>query len=216
MDSKEMKKYNRLLLLCFCFLFCGSLSAQTSNKSLYFVFIDHEPTTPVTKLCERLKSLRDDVLEIEDQMMVYLSDGMHPIVSLINMGDSGETRNTEEAFGKVISELQERVSNDVNPRVDLEEILNLFSTYNIVGEDGKLCYREVTMDFYLGPNFWSQEHHKKLLQRLYFLFQIPELEKGELMFNVFIPKGTTLSYEEGEVFGKLNAEGINKIKIKEY
>ena len=82
-----MNKYLIALLTAFLF-FAGTYPANAqdySNVNLHFVYIDHEPSTPVNQLCQRIRSLRDDAIEVEDALIVYLSDGRQSLLSFTNL-----------------------------------------------------------------------------------------------------------------------------------
>lgn len=208
-----------VVVLFFTFI-CG-VKAQDNDKSsvnLHFVYIDHEVTTPITELCERLRSLQEDATEINDALILYLSDGRASIVSFTNIKDvTGQGRDKELAFIEVISALQDANSHDVVASEDIKNIINLFEEYNFVDEDGTILYNNVTFDFYVGASFWTLGNNEKVISHLYHDFSMSELPKSQFSLNIYVPKTDHVSYPEGMPFGDNNVGDINnKVKLFEY
>ena len=139
-----------MLLVCILLSF-QSISAQ-QTKNYQFVYIDHEVNTPVNKLCQKLKELYDDAYETGDVLIIYLSTGLpsegYCMQSLTNIKDVTEKKlDTEEAFDKIIGALQNSNYHSVNPKADVNNILNLFETYNYLDNNGKLSYKNVKLSF---------------------------------------------------------------------
>lgn len=215
-----MKKYQLLILaVILSFMSTVSLSAQDYSKvNLHFVYIDHEPTTPVNQLCQRIRKLRDDAIEVEDALIVYLSDGRQSMLSFTNLEDKqGKERDKSEAFVNIIAALQEANSHDVIAQEDRKNILQLFEDYNFVNDNGVFLFNSVTMDFYVSPEFWTLGNHEKVISHLFVVFDAASFPKEKLAFNVFKPKGQSLNFPEGMPFGDNNIDGINKkLSIFEY
>ena len=189
-----------------------------STMNLHFVYIDHEPSTPVNQLCERMRTLRDDAIEIDDALIIYLADGKQSLISFTNLKDIyGKDRDTNDAFVSIIAALQDANSHDVIANEDRKNILRLFDEYNFIGEDGSFKFSSVTMDFYVGSGFWALGNNEKVISHLFVDFDVSSLPKDKFVFNVFRPKGETLDYPEGKPFGNKNIDGINtKLGIFEY
>lgn len=189
-----------------------------SKMNLHFVYIDHEPSTPVNKLCERLRTLRDDAIEVEDALIIYLSDGRQSLMSFTNMKDIyDKNRDTNDAFVEIIAALQDANSHDVIASEDRRNILRLFDEYNFINESGTFLFNSVTMDFYVGAVFWALGNNEKVISHLFVDFDAASLPQDKFVFNVFKPKGESLGYPEGKPFGDNNVDGINsKLSIFEY
>lgn len=217
-----MKMNNcKIIFVAVVLMIVGSLSVQAQDYSkvnLHFVYIDHEPSTPVNQLCQRIRTLRDDAIEVEDALIVYLSDGRQSLLSFTNLQDmAGRNRDKNEAFVDIIAALQDANSHDVIAQEDRKNILRLFDEYNFVDENGKFLFSSVTMDFYVGPEFWTLGNHEKVISHLFVDFDAASFPKDKLAFNVFKAKGQTLNYPEGMPFGDNNIDGINqKLSIFEY
>ena len=215
-----MKSYQLIILIAVLwFVGLQNVEAQDYSKmNLHFVYIDHEPTTPVNQLCQRIRTLRDDAIEVEDALIVYLSDGRQSLLSFTNLEDKrGMERDKGEAFVNIIAALQDANSHDVRAQDDRNNILKLFEEYNFVNDEGKLLFSSVTMDFYVGPEYWALGNNEKVITHLFVDFDAASFPKERLAFNVFKPKGQTLNYPEGMPFGDNNIDGINqKLSIFEY
>lgn len=211
----------KIIFVAVVLMIVGSLSVQAQDYSkvnLHFVYIDHEPSTPVNQLCQRIRTLRDDAIEVEDALIVYLSDGRQSLLSFTNLQDmAGRNRDKNEAFVDIIAALQDANSHDVIAQEDRKNILRLFDEYNFVDENGKFLFSSVTMDFYVGPEFWTLGNHEKVISHLFVDFDAASFPKDKLAFNVFKAKGQTLNYPESMPFGDNNIDGINqKLSIFEY
>ena len=216
----KMNNYQSVLLTVIL-LFVGTFSVKAqdySNVNLHFVYIDHEPSTPVNQLCQRIRTLRDDAIEVEDALIVYLSDGKQSLLSFTNLHDVNDrNRDKNEAFVDIIAALQDANSHDVIAQEDRRNILNLFEEYTFIDEDGQFLFNSVTMDFYVGPEYWSLGNNEKVISHLYVDFNAASFPKDKLVFNVFKPKGQLLNYQEGMPFGDNNIDGINqKLSVYEY
>jgi hypothetical protein len=214
-----MKKYLAILIAVLAIMPAITVKAQDySQMNLHFVYIDHETSTPVNQLCKRIRTLRDDAIEVEDALIVYLSDGRQSLFSFTNLKDrNNENRDTNEAFVNIIAALQDANSHDIIAREDRKNILNLFDEYNFIDEQGHLLFNSVTMDFYVGPDYWNLGNHEKVIAHLFVDFDASSFDKTKLAINIFKPKGVELKYPKGMPFGDNNIEGINqKLSIFEY
>ena len=200
-------------------IFATRIVAQDYSKTnLHFVYIAHETSTPVNKLCERLRTLRDDAIEVEDAFIIYLSDGRQSLLSLTNLKDNSQKgRDQESAYVDIIAALQDANSHDVIAREDRKNIYDLFDEFNFVNEQGHLLFSSVVMDFYVGPGFWTLGNDEKIIAHLFTAFKAANFPRDIFSFNVYKPKGQTLSHEKGMPFGDNNIDGINsKLSIFEY
>lgn len=213
----------RTHIFCLAFFAClmtvlPAKAQDYSSMNLHFIYIAHETSTPVNKLCERLRTVRDDALEVEDALIIYLSDGVTSPVSLTNLKDqTGRNRDSQDSYTDIIAALQDFNSHNVVARNDRNNILNLFDEYNFLDENGKLRFNSVIMDFYVGASFWALGNNEKIIAHLFTAFDAASYSKDKFSFNVYKPKGENLQYVEGMPFGDNNIDGINsKLKIFEY
>lgn len=209
----------RRILACIVVLLNMSMaiySQGATKKDLMFIYVDHEVTTPVNKLCNDLKELRDDAIEQETSLVIYLSNDIHPMVSFTNLPDINNEYSGDDVFNDIIGALQESHAHDVNSQTDLNLIMKILDDIALVDDNNQLGYREATLEFYVGPTFWNLNNNENLLGRLYFAMEFDELTKGNLYFNVKAPKGVSLTYYDGMPYGIKNVNGINKCRIAEF
>lgn len=214
-----MKKCLAILIAVSAIMPAVTVKAQDySQMNLHFVYIDHETSTPVNQLCKRIRTLRDDAIEVEDALIIYLSDGRQSLLSFTNLVDrNNENRDANEAFVNIIAALQDANSHDIIAREDRKNILKLFDDYNFIDEQGHFLFKSVTMDFYVGPDYWNLGNHEKVIAHLFVDFDASSFDKSKLAINIFKPKGVELKYPDGMPFGDNNIEGINqKLSIFEY
>lgn len=211
-----------------------NISAQSyPEKRLQFIYIDHEVSTPTATLNERLTSRYYDVVQFPDNdaMVVYLSNGRRSPMSFVNLRDfatewqlekitkSGRPRDTEDAFKDVLETMNNANQHDVEPLVDVENILSLLEQFQVFAEDASLNFKSLRFDFYIGPQFWRLQNNVSVIARIYSLIQqgLRDEDKGKISFNVFKPSDSQLDYIEGKPFGDTNLNGINDvINIMEY
>ena len=101
-----------------------------SENHFRFVYIDHEPTTPVATIHQRLDKLHDDAIDSGSCLMVYLADEDQPLVSLTNMPDYApqEHHGDDEAFSDLIKQMYVQTAHEVRASTDLDTLKWLFGT----------------------------------------------------------------------------------------
>lgn len=232
-----MKRFFYFLLT---FLYIGLESvcqafAQDNNlgKRLQFVYIDHEVTTPTNVLNQRITQRYYDVVEFPNQeaLILYLSNGRRSPMAFVNLKEylndvqlerytvSGLPRDTEDAFKGVLEAMNTANSHTVEARIDMDNILNILERLDVFDENGRLNFKSLRFDFYVGPNFWSLRNNEKIIARLYSVLQqgLQDADKEKVTFNVLKPAGIQFDYIEGEPFGSANLDGINdKLRIMDY
>ena len=199
-------------------LFVFHAQAQDYSKTnLHVIYIDHETSTPVTQLCERIRTLRNDAIEIDDALIVYLADGRTPHISLTTLPEATDQgRNKPEALYEIFEALQNTNSHSVVAREDRRRLLQLFDEFNFVDDQGTLRFNRVTIDFYVGPSFWALGC-EKLISHLFVALGVAQQPRDRFAFNIFKPKGSDLGFPKGKPFGDQNVDGINqKLNILEY
>ena len=197
----------------------GACAFSQSNKYLRFIYIDHEVSTPVTPLCKLLKDARDQADENSEteQLIIYLSTGLdadnYALMSFRNI-EEGNENESEDAFNKIIAALQNANRHTVLPLKDVDNIISLFSKYDFFDSDGKLAIKGLTMDFFVGKDFWLLEYNQKIIATLYTVLNLHAQEKSvnELTINIRFPKKDPIDYDVEQPFGKRNLQGINSSK----
>ena len=193
-----------------------------SNKYLRFIYIDHEVSTDTKTLCENRGYLKtawadaDENYETE-QLIIYLSTGRdednYALMAFKNI-EEGNENETEDAFNKIIAALQSATRHTVLPEKDVDNIISLFSKYPFFDSDGKLALKGLTMDFFVGQDFWQREYNQKIIATLYTVLNLHAQEKSvnELTINIRFPKGEPINYSVEQPFGARNLQGINSSK----
>lgn len=220
--------------LCFFLLFINDIDAQNNQeKRLQFVYIDHEVTTPVGLLNERMTQRLSDVGEFPDReaLILYLSNGRRSPMAFVNLKEYltsnqlelfttlGLPRDTEDAFMNVLEIMNTANSHTVDARADVDNILDLLERFLVFDENGKLNFKSLRFDFYVGPNFWLLRNNEKVIARLYAVLRqgLSDEDKEKISFRVLRPSGVELEYTEGKPFGEANLDGINtQLNIMEY
>lgn len=212
-----MKRKHILLTLGFLLFAVAQSFAQSSE--FRFIYIDHEATTPVNRLCDDIKQMREDQLESEygDKVMIYLSTGLqsnnYHMLSLTNLKDlKGEGNDNDEAFNKIISALQSSVYHAVSAKNDVANIIKLFKDYRVINADYSLNHDHITIDFYVGKNFWLQEYNHKIIAHLFAAMQFDKLSSAVCDINIHYPSEAPISYFKDQPFGKYNLQNINNCK----
>ena len=213
---KKITFFNVFLIAAFLFLTSQKVSAQDYSKTnLHVIYIDHETSTPVARLSERLREQRNDAIEVDDAFIVYMADGSKPLVSLVNLPDT-KGRDKEEAMYAIFDALQNVNSHNIIESEDRRLLLELFDEFNFVDDNEKIRFNNVTIDFYIGPSFWALGY-EKIISHLYVALEIAKFPKERFSFNIFKPKGVELGYSDEKPFGVGNLDGINQeLKIFEY
>ena len=206
-------------------------SINFSENHFRFVYIDHEPTTPVAVIHQRLEKLHDDAIDSGSCLVVYLADEDQPLVSLTNLPDYDPLgqHGKEEAYSELIKQMYVQTAHEIRASADLNFLKRLFgaggifSLFSEQDTQSKLAFKSVTLDFYVGQHFWNLRCNEDLLAQLFVSMKLDErvntieFPPTKLSFNVLIPRGEQLRYPKGMPFGRKNLGGINeKIIIKEY
>lgn len=195
------------------------------------VYIDHEPTTPVTTIHQRLEKLYEDATESGSPLIIYLADEDQPIISFTNLKDPSpdRKRNNEEAYANLIKQMYIQPTHEVRANTDLDSLKGLigpegvYPLFNDQGGQSKMNFKSITLDFYIGPHFWNLRYNEDLIAQLFVNLKMDqrlntkEFPPTKLAFNVLKPRGTQLYFPSGEPFGRKDLGGISKkIEIKEY
>lgn len=192
---------------------CFGLNAQDVKRDLMFVYVANESTTPKASLCQHLQRLRNEAIELEQGLVVYLANNETPYISMTNVSDDENKYSGDEKFNQIIDLIQDRISQDISLGNDSERILDLMNYCKMFNIDGKLNCNSLTVDFFIGSSFWAIGGHKRIISRLYFALDISQMLKmGEnISFEVYKGSEDSLLYQEGQPFGVMNAGGINDV-----
>lgn len=204
---------------------------DTLSKNFHFVYIDHESTTPIGQVCQRIIKLKNDALEMGDALIIYLANDEEPYFSFTNLGDSisSPIGTGSSNFNNIIDELQYSTYHEVNALSDVQHIKELISSEGLFpiyeidegNSDIHLLFKSVVIDFYVSKRFWALRHNENVIAQLFVSLNISDLlqkyPKQQFAFNVFKSKEEQIIYPEGKPFGLHNLENINnKLSILEY
>lgn len=200
----------RLLLVFIISLTFIGLFAQSESYSFYYIAHDRE--TPVGTLTRKLQEVYNSALEYGNAVTFYLPNSSEPIVVSVNTKDENH-----QDFPNIIRELQEKVSNEIYPDMDIEQIVNYLIKNPIVDENDQLKYNEVSFNFYVTPLFWTMNFNESVISSLYWTLDMKKLtSEKEVYMYVFSPKNNPVSNEEYP-FGVKNLEGIEqKLELLTY
>lgn len=215
---------------------CAQETTEADGKSakerdFYFVYIDHEPSTPST-LVEKLDEVRSRVLDNEDILIIYMANGDEPIVSFTNVKDPdpGMHRDSSDAYNDIIDELQSAPFHEasINDADHISKIIGKEGAYPLFNEqapDDPIIYRTVTFRFFVGEQFWFKGYNEEVIARLYEKLNLNKHMKfyvrTVLAYEMWRSKDIKLPNEDfgSPRFGRHNIGGINdnqKIRFHGY
>lgn len=206
-----MKMKKILLLLTALFVAATGLRAQDDGhdkgaRDFRFVYIAHDVNTPVQRLIERLKDYQNNAFEEGEDVIFYLSSGMNPIIVEYNVG-----RDNKDDFETVLlSELNERISHDVDAQTDVETILELIENADIMDENKELKYLSAKFNFFVNPKYWTLGNNEAVIAPLFFALDVPRIRGGRVQFQLMEAKEDKLKYPDNKAFGEKNLDGINQ------
>lgn len=190
----------RFILLILCAMTLGSLYAQ-SQQELRFVYIAHDEETPTNRLCERLKTIYNDALELPENFaaIFYLANNSQPIIVKVNTKD-----DNPQDFPHLIHALQNSRYHDADPRVDVDKIIEILSIEqnDIITETGQPRYAAVEWAYYVNSTFWRLGLNESIIANLYWIFEMEQLASQNYPFiSVWYPRGRDLGVNEKLPFG---------------
>ncbi len=197
---------NRIIVLSITIMMCISMYAFDGRK-VHFVYIAHDVETPIYELKGKLDFYRDEAREDSNyQVIFYLANQWRPIIVQIN-----PVEYNENDYKSLIQELYERDYHTPQPDVDVEYIVELFKNLQISGKDSGV--EELTMSYFVTPNFFIQGYNEAVIARLYYVLDIENLcsenKVGSFTLDALYPKGYKPEYSDGEPFGPMNLGLIN-------
>lgn len=203
------------MLLFICPL---AMNAQSNaDRNLRIIFIDHEPSTPSSKIIAHIRRLRAQALENDNALIFYMPNDQNPFVSLVNLKDPEGVRDTQEAFDRICEALN-LPSHNKEPWYDRKTFTNLIlNDFPILDNNHNLNFAAVRMEFYLTSEFWKLGYNESIIAPIFFSMNVQELLQKEFNFDVYINPDDAPSYPEKQPFGKKNLGDINKyVSLYEY
>lgn len=196
----------RLLLIFLSLLTLMSLWASDA-RNIKFVYIAHDIETPIRELKNKLDQHRNRALQDPYyQVIFYLANQGRPIIVQIN-----PIEYNDDDYKALIQELYERDYHNPQPDVDLEYIVDLFQNLEIGIND--LMVNELSMEFFVTPDFFTQGFNETVIARLYYVLALDDLHSENKVENftleVFYPEGNEPKYSKEDPFGPMNLGYIN-------
>lgn len=189
-----------LLILLIGILSITKGYSQTGR--LIFTYIAHSTETPVTQLCNELRSQFDFARNYRVPTIFYLANMKLPLIATI--GIEGQEDNVE-AFDKIIKELQERRFHSVDSKEDVSQIISIFNEHDFLDKDNKLKYREMEWNFFIDQTFWDLKYNEKVIATLYYALDIENLPKDFLRLRIFYSGDyDELQYDKSNPYGLKN------------
>lgn len=198
-----MKKIVLTLVLS---LFGAVIFAQELNKKLNFIYIAHDHSTPVDKLCDRLSDLYQTAKYEKDIAVIfYLPNSDEPKVVKMNL--PGEN---PDDFPDILGELIQKSSHEVFPEVDIEKIPSIFNETDFVDAFGNPQFASFNITYYINPTFWMLGYNESIIAKLYFTLELDKLPKSYFKMQIWHSKDDGLIVDEKQPFGTKNlCSGFN-------
>ena len=204
-------RYMGMILMLMVSTLCGvELSAQKIDRAshnLRFVFLDHSPSLNSASVIERLRNLRDQALEQENALIIYMPSETEPFIVKFNIDEDGSTEKSQSDFGRLTHALN-LPSHNMNIDIDRKKVLELMQ--HAFTNDSKLNYMAVRMEFYLTSTFWDLGFNESILAPIYFALDVPNMQQeNDLYFDVYADL-TDENMPKNPNFGISNLAGINE------
>lgn len=184
-----------LFILALMFFSCAAALAQ--EKTLRFFYIAHDENTISQKLISELEGNYNDAINRPDDIaaVFYLPNGDYPLVVRVNTNHS----NTND-FGKIVDELQNNLSHNVDVSTDLKTIPEIFNDIENVG--GKKAFSNVEWNYYINSTFWDLGYNESVIAALSWILEMPAaVASGHLKLNFYADENDVLAYDEECPFG---------------
>lgn len=176
---------------------------DASTQELSFVYIAHDENTDTQGLVRRLKEQYENTLYYPElrATIFYLANGNNPII--VNVNTKNDNR---EDFKNLISSLQSQRSHDINSIEDVERILQLLESNDIITDDGDFVYKTVTWTYYINSSFWVLRNNEDIIAKLYFILDMEQLiSLNYLTLNIYYSEQTDeIRYNHLRPFGSKN------------
>lgn len=191
-----MKKIIILILLLCPYL----TDAQVRHNSLKFIYINHSSDTPVSELTEYLKRNYKDAKNHDWPLIIYLSNMGRPFIAVAGISSV----DYDDEFSELIGELQEKRYHEVDPKSDVEHIVELFNEYDFINDYGSPKFDSMTWSFYVNNEYWKLGYNELVIAQLYYVLNIASLPQDFLNLQICYSGEDELEYDEECPFGTKN------------
>lgn len=203
------------LLLASLTLICA-IAVQAQYRDIRFIYVVHDHTTPISDVTSRLQTQYNSAMSDDTgqtQAVFYMPNGSRPIVVKLNTPDD----NNEDFYNKLLAEIHERNSHDVDADVDVEEIINIFNDLKL---DDPTEEVELAFSFLVTPQFWEIGNNEGVIANLFYALDLANViatrtmadgcKVPHLSFEVRYPRENPIKFNPTMPFGELNLGGINQ------
>lgn len=191
-----------------------ALAMHAQDRDINFIYVVHDHTTPISDvtalLRERYNMITGDGFM---QAVFYMPNGSSPIVVKLNTPDA----NHEDFQNKLLAEINDRNSHDVDAGADLENITKIFSDLKLDNPDEEV---ELSFSFLVTPQFWDIGNNEAVIAGLYYALDLANVNTNHRMINgcrvprmtidVRYPRENPIKFNPLEPFGEKNLGGINQ------
>lgn len=177
------------------------------DKNIRIVYVEHNLKTDNSALTKDLDEFRKDAYY--GGLAIYLSAVDESVLLKYNLG---EENPSDSRFASLIGSISNSLYHTVDASTDIENLVKLFDELDLIDADGNLKCASLEILFYVTGRFFELGYHKSVIEPLFSILDIPELEKkGKVSFEVLYPASDP---DQGFIlkdapFGPENLDGIN-------
>lgn len=178
----------RIFLIC-CGLIVSAVVFAQEGKVLSLYYFDHERSTPVRKLCAVIDDLfTTGASDANTDYILYLPNGENPFVVPCK-------EEYRPEYNRFLGELRDNRYHTIFPEDDIKHIVDLFSKYNYLDENGKRLYETVNVVFYIGQDFWLNGYTESLIAKLAFIMDWAKLDVEFFHLDIYRDENDTFDYD---------------------
>ena len=187
---------------------------QKKEQPFRFLYLVHDPTSPVSTLIESLRKIERRARQYNQVCLIYLSNGRKVDEVPFFLAQINTEEDNRNEFDKILGELNNKLSHEINIQADISHILKIFDEHKIIDDNGDLLYKSVAMEFYLTSHFCENGYVDDFIVPLYVAFDVHNLP-DKFKFYVMV---NGVDREDPEYyFGNKNYNSINEnVEIMKY
>ena len=195
-----------IMLLSLPMMTMAQNSVDKKEQPFRFIYLVHDHTSPVSTLIKTLREVERNARQYNQRCLIYMANGKNYYLAQINT-----EKDNRDDFDKILGELNNKLSHDINIQADIVSILDLFNEHQIIDENGELIYKSVALEFYLTSHFCDNGYAKDFIVPLYLAFDVKNMP-AKFTFDVFVNAAGNEDYDySGErIFGSKNYNSINE------
>lgn len=187
-----------MLLFSGQFAYLFAQGYDCSEQNLEFIYIAHDRTTPVNKICEILDERYKDAFYYADNaLIIYLASQDDPIIVTVNVG-----KDNRKDYDLIVNALQSQLEHDIDPASDVDNIVDIFNSDDFLNPDGTPRYKSFRMTYFVTPLFWTMGYNADIIAALHFILDLESLDTSYFMSDVYYPDNGSFCYDESHPFGE--------------